>query len=266
MGQRMNNLTGAEWLALSFSIWRNITKTGEERATRHPALFPQKLAQELIKIYTKDNYETILDPFMGIGSTLLAAREVGRNAIGIELNSDFCEVARARLAQLQVPLSSDVASTEQQIRNGDSRTVLKAVPPESIDMVLTSPPYWDILNQKRTADPREIRSYSTSSIDLGNITDYSDFLQELQQVFQLAYQALRPNKRCISVVMDIRKKDKFYPLHEDQSKIMREIGFELEEYVIWDRQKDYNNMRPLGYPYVFRFNKVHEYICIYWKR
>ena len=74
------------------------------------------------------------------------------------------------------------------------------------------------------------------------------------------------NRRCISIVMDIRKKDKFYPLHEDQTRIMGEIGFELEEYVIWNRQIDYNNMKTLGYPYVFRFNKVHEFICIYWKR
>ena len=51
-----------------------------------------------------------------------------------------------------------------------------------------------------------------------------------------------------------------------QTRIMKEIGFELEEYVIWDRQIDYNNMKTLGYPYVFRFNKVHEFICIYWKR
>jgi hypothetical protein len=71
---------------------------------------------------------------------------------------------------------------------------------------------------------------------------------------------------CIAVVMDIRKKDKFYPLHEDQSRIMREIGFELDEYVIWDRQRDYNNMKTLGYPYVYRFNRVHEFICIYLKR
>ena len=44
------------------------------------------------------------------------------------------------------------------------------------------------------------------------------------------------------------------------------IGFEIEEFAIWDRQHEYNNMRTLGYPWVFRFNKVHEYICIYWKR
>jgi hypothetical protein len=73
------------------------------------------------------------------------------------------------------------------------------------------------------------------------------------------------HNRGIAVVMDIRKKDKFYPLHEDQTRIMREIGFELDEYVIWDRQRDYNNMKTLGYPYVYRFNRVHEFICIYLK-
>jgi len=66
--------------------------------------------------------------------------------------------------------------------------------------------------------------------------------------------------------MDIRKKDKFYPLHIDITKIMEDIGFELEEFVIWDRQHEYNNMKTLGYPWVFRFNKVHEFICIFWKR
>jgi hypothetical protein len=47
---------------------------------------------------------------------------------------------------------------------------------------------------------------------------------------------------------------------------MKEIGFELDEYVIWDRQRDYNNMKTLGYPYVYRFNRVHEFICIYQKK
>ena len=92
------------------------------------------------------------------------------------------------------------------------------------------------------------------------------FLEELKKVFSGVYKTLKPNKRCISIVGDIRKKDKFYPLHEDQTRIMKEIGFELEEYVIWNRAHEYNNMKTLGYPYVFRFNKVHEFICIYWKR
>ncbi len=268
MAERMNNLTGKEWLQNSFSIWRDISKTTEERSTKHPALFPQILAEKLIQIYTKENGEVILDPFLGIGSTLKAAYVLGKKGVGIDLNEEFISIAKQRidLQKIEAKEITDIEKHKPKIYCDDSRNLLKHVKPNSVDLVVTSPPYWNILNQKRTADKKNIRNYSDSDNDLGNIQSYEEFLENLKDVFQKVYVALKPNKRCCSVVMDIRKKDKFYPLHEDQSRIMREIGFELEEYVIWDRQKEYNNMKTLGYPWVFRFNKVHEYICIYWKR
>jgi DNA modification methylase len=265
----MNNLTGKEWLRESFSIWRDVTKTTKERATKHPALFPQELVEKLIKIYTKDNGEVILDPFMGIGSTVLAAQNTNKQGIGVELNEKFIEIAQERLRNNQLNLFEDQNENvvyDPVIHNADSRGLSELVEESSVDLVVTSPPYWNILNQKRTADKKEIRNYSDFEDDLGNIESYEEFLENLKQVFSEVYKVLKPNKRCISVVMDLRKKDKFFPLHEDQSRIMREIGFELEEYVIWDRQKEYNNMKTLGYPWVFRFNKVHEFICVYWKR
>lgn len=266
MAERMNNLTGSEWLRKSFTIWRDITKSSEERATKHPALFPQKLVEELISIYTKSPDETVLDPFVGIGSTLLAALTSNRNGIGLDLSATFCETAQRRIDLAAQTLFANGNTGKQTVINADSRNLLDHVKRDSIDLVVTSPPYWDILNQRRTADSKEVRNYSESTDDLGNIASYEAFLADLKIVFSQVYEVLKPNKRCISVVMDLRKKDRFYPLHEDQSRIMREIGFELEEYVIWDRQREYNNMRTLGYPYVFRFNKVHEFICIYWKR
>ena len=266
MAEKMNNLTGKEWLQKSFTIWRGFSKTKEERYKKHPALFPQKLVEELILIYTKDSNETILDPFLGIGSTLRASASLGRSGIGIDLNPDFCEIARQRVDSIPDGDFVTELRKTQKIIQGDSRDVLPSMQENSIDLVVTSPPYWNILNQKRTVDTKELRNYSESEEDLGNINDYDQFLGELKSVFTEVYRVLKPNKRCISVVMDIRKKDKFFPLHEDQSRIMREIGFELEEYVIWDRQSEYNNMKTLGYPWVFRFNKVHEYICVYWKR
>ena len=57
--------------------------------------------------------------------------------------------------------------------------------------------YWNILNQKRTADYKEIRNYSKSKKDLGNIDDYEKFLQSLKQVFSKVYDSLKINKRCI---------------------------------------------------------------------
>jgi DNA modification methylase len=266
MAERMNNLTGKEWLQNSFSIWRDVVKTPEERATKHPALFPQELVEKLIRLYLRDPGSIVLDPFMGIGSTMLAAMNQGMKGIGFDLSSDYCNIAKSRTGKFQGTLTSEIEILTPDIHNIDSRTISKVIEACSVDLVVTSPPYWDILNQKRTADGKIIRNYSSNTEDLGNIADYEEFLANLKNVYTEVYKVMKPGARCVAVVMDIRKKDKFYPLHEDQSRIMREIGFELDEYVIWDRQRDYNNMKTLGYPYVYRFNRIHEFICIYLKR
>jgi len=264
--QRMNNLSGKEWLQYSFSIWRDIRKSQIETKMKHPAMFPQSLVERLIEIYTKDDDEVILDPFMGSGSTMLAAMNKGKKGIGIELSKEYIELTNLRISNFQKDLLKDSKVIAPSIINDDSRLIMNHLSPESVDLAVTSPPYWDILNMKRSVDNKDIRNYSDDHTDIGNIKRYDEFLSSLKEVYTGVYKSLKPNKRCISVVMDIRKKDKFFPLHIDQTKIMQEIGFELEEFVIWDRQHEYNNMKTLGYPWVFRFNKVHEFICIYWKR
>ena len=266
MAERMNNLTGKEWLQFSFTIWRDIFKTSEERATKHPALFPQEMAERLIRLYLKDKGSVILDPFVGIGSTLLAAMNQGMHGIGVDLNKDFLKITKSRISKFQPTLDNHAEIIAPEIINLDSRKLSSKIQPNSVDLVITSPPYWDILNQKRTADGKDSKNYSNSKKDIGNIEDYEVFLLELKSVFSEVYKTMKPGARCISIVMDIRKKDKFFPLHEDQTRIMREIGFDLDEYVIWDRQRDYNNMKTLGYPYVYRFNRVHEFICVYQKK
>lgn len=267
MADRMNNLTGKEWLQNSFTIWRDIRKNAEETKLKHPAMYPIQLCEKLISIYTKNEGEVILDPFMGVGSTIIAAKNLNKKGIGIELSQEFFEITKKRLQETQKTLDrTDTSAYKPELFLGDSREVLKKIRSETVDLCINSPPYWDILNQKRTADRKETINYTDSDTDVGNITDYIIFLSELKKIYTEVYRILKPNKRCCVVVMDIRKKDKFYPLHMNITKIMEEIGFELEEFVIWDRQHEYNNMKTLGYPYVFRFNKVHEFICIFWKR
>ena len=266
MADRMNDLTGKEWLQNSFTIWRDIRKNREELQLKHPAMYPIDLCKKLIRIYTRDEGdEVVIDPFMGVGSTILAADELGRKGIGIELSEEFYTITKQRVKTARQNLVS-TREVEPELHLGDSREILKQIPSESVDICINSPPYWDILNQRRTADKKDTISYSDSKTDIGNITDYDEFLDNLQLIYSEIFRVLKPNKRCCTIVMDIRKKDKFYPLHVDITRVMNAIGFELEEFAIWDRQHEYNNMKPLGYPYVFRFNKVHEYICIYWKR
>ena len=65
--------------------------------------------------------------------------------------------------------------------------------------------------------------------------------------------------------MDLRKKERFFPLHSDLARKMEESGWIYDDIIIWDRRQEYNNLRPLGYPFVFRINKIHEYLLLFKK-
>jgi len=263
----LNDLDGKEWLRHSISVW-NIVKTPEERKLNHPAMFPLELCERLIKIFTKKG-NIVLDPFFGSGSALIAAKKSQRKAIGFEINKEYIELFKDRIKQKDL-FSFDINSKQQEkyfkIYHKNANLILEKLNENSIDLCLTSPPYWDILRMKRSADYKEIRPYSDDQDDLGNIEDYNTFLLKLKEIFKQVYKILKANKFCIIILMDIRKKDKLYTYHIDTINFMRDIGFELDDIIIWDRKMEYNNLRPLGYPYVFRVNRIHEYILLFQKR
>jgi DNA modification methylase len=236
----------------SFSIWRDLSKTLEERAFKHPASFPIALCEKLIKTFAPANCN-VLDPFNGIGSTTAVAAKLGCSAVGIDLSDEFCKIAANR-----------VNGNEQiKIINGDSFLTIADLPKASFDICVTSPPYWDILNMKHSADGKDSVNYSDKTEDLGNIADYRLFITRLANLFSEVKTVLKPKGYCIVNVMDIRKKSEFYPLHSDLATAMQRVGYIYDDLIIWDRQADYNNMRPLGYPYKFRINKIHEYLLIF---
>ena len=294
VARRANELDGRTWERYSISIWSDIRKTAEELRLGHPAIFPVELVRRLIQCFTTRDDRVVLDPFAGTGSTVLAAASLGKTGIGIELSEAFCRLARSR--PLVVPLGLGEAPVgdaggrpgesapdgdgapprasgplpqpepgQRIIHQGDARELLRYVARESVDLVVTSPPYWDILLQRRTADAGPTRHYGDAGQDLGKVGDYRQFLAELQGVFRQVFEALRPGKYCIVVVMDLRKKDRFYPFHADLAVALQGVGFLLDDIIIWDRRHEYNHLRPLGYPYRFRINKAHEYILIFLK-
>lgn len=263
MAEKMNKLTGKEWFQYSFSIWKDIQKNKEEWTLKHPAMFPIMLVERLIDIFTNSENKVILDPFMGSGSTLIAAQNKNRKGIGFEINKEYISMAKNRLDNIYRTMLTNKKNYE--IINASASDIDKHLSLNSIDLTITSPPYWDILNMKRTADGKRTVNYSNDSTDIGNISNYEYFIDKLKNIFAKVHQVIKHNSHCIVVVMDIRKKDKFYPFHSDIANCMKEIGFSFEDIIIWDRQHEYNNMKPLGYPYIFRVNKVHEYILIFKK-
>lgn len=263
---RLNELDGRTWSKYSISVW-DIAKTSEERKFHHPAMFPTELCRRLIEMYTKKG-DVVIDPFLGSGSTLVAAQERQRKGAGLDINDKFVNLAKTRLGQLQLFDKGKKDTAEEQtcvVFKDEAKSLLKHVKEQTADLCITSPPYWSILQRKRTADYKASRPYSALENDLGNIDDYDKFMMELRNCFQQVYAALKPGKRCVVVVMDIRVLSKFTPYHMDISSMMGEIGFILEDIIIWNRQREYNNLRPLGYPYVFIVNKIHEYLLIFRK-
>ena len=263
MAERLNKLNGKEWLQYSFSIWRDIQKNKEERLLKHPAMFPIMLVERLIDIFTNSKEQVVLDPFMGSGSTLIGAQNKGLKAVGFEINKKYISMSKNRLDNVY---KSMFINNNYEIINDSAENLDKHLSSDTIDLTITSPPYWDILNRIRTADKKAIRTYSNSEIDFGNIESYDQFLSSLQSVFKKVYNVTKNGRYCIVIVMDIRKNSTLYAFHSDLAKKMEEINFTLNDIIIWDRQKEYNNMRPLGYPYSFVVNKVHEYILIFKKK
>ena len=264
--KRANELNGKDWLCNSISVWDDIRKSAEERKLRHPAMFPAELAKRLIECFTNDRQDTILDPFAGVGSTLMAAKELNKDAIGIELSQEFTDIAMGRIsnAEKQLTLFSEIESNVN-IHVVDSRTLCQYVDENSVDMVVTSPPYWDILIEKRPLYPKENANYGDTENDLGKVRDYDEFLSELKAVFEQVYRVMKPDTYCCIIVMDIRKGNRLYPLHMDISMFMEDIGYQLDDLIIWNRAQDYNHLYTLGYPSKFRINRIHEFILIFHK-
>ncbi|MDR1653128.1 MAG: DNA adenine methylase [Prevotellaceae bacterium] len=262
MVNNTNNLTGREWLQNSFSIWRELGKTEEEKKLKHPAIFTVKLIDKLIDTFCRPQKSLILDCFAGSGTTLLSGLRKDKDVVGFDLNEDYKKLFLKRATE---SYNLNVTNLESKYLIFDSRFLSQKLDSESVDLCITSPPYWDILNQKRTADYKNNVNYSESADDLGNIDDYNKFLENLKLVFSEVHKVLKYKSYFIVNVMDLRKKDKFFSLHSDAADIAKQVGFSLEDIIIWDRQPEYNNMRPLGYPFKFIVNKVHEYLLIFRK-
>ena len=263
--KRANDLDGASWLRNSRSVWGDIRKTPEEAALKHPAMFPVQLVKRLIESFTREDQQLILDPFAGIGSTVIAAEALGKTGVGFDISAEFVAKAKARPSQSNDLFANGAVNPpgERRLYVEDANNLLNYLEPATVDLVVTSPPYWDILLQQRTADNKAVRNYGDSDADLGRIPEYGKFLDALAEVFSEVFQTLKPGGYCCVIVMDLRKGPVFYPFHSDLAARMTRLGFIFDDLIIWDRSHEYNNLRPLGHPSVFRINKVHEYILIF---
>lgn len=261
LNNKLNHMTGKEWTIFSCSWFifnalpsdlkeeKGICKNSEN----HPATYSPTMMEHFIKFFTKEGM-SVLDPFAGIGSTLVGCKRTNRVGYGIELNERYHETIVKRVPEFK----SNVVL-------GDSRNVKKYFNGKKFNFCISSPPYWDVLNRS-TADFREKRktkgldsNYSERKLDLGNIDNYELFVKHLIQIYIDIYDLLEKGSYLVIIVKNVKKSGKFYPLAWDIAKELSN-KYELKDEKIWIQDKI--GLAPYGYPYSWSANILHHYCII----
>ena len=270
----LNDLTGAQWIpeTKSFFFQKGLgSKHPHAQIERqHPAPYSFQDISHLITFFTKRGMH-VLDPFGGVGSTAKACELEGRYCTSIELQPKWNDLA---IKRLETEVGIGTAKNHQFIL-GDARIELKKFKDRSFDFVVTSPPYWSILNKKADYKVKRERlsnnlatNYSDNdSRDLANIRSYEDFLHILvDEVFLECARILRPKKYMCLVVSDFRNKSEFISFHSDLIQLLnkRETsdGFLVKLQGVKILLQNHKSLLPYGYPFAYVENIHHQYILI----
>jgi len=192
--------------------------------------------------------DLVLDQFAGGGTTLVEAKLLNRNIIGVDVN----DVALARCRE-KVDFVHDGADGKVDIRKGDARN-LDFIPDNSIDLICTHPPYANIIRYSDEIDE-----------DLSRLK-VKDFLEEMKAVALEGYRVLKEDKFCAVLMGDTRQKGCMVPMSFEVMHIFENAGFKLKELII----KEQHNCKATGYwktnSVKFNFLLIaHEYLFIFRK-
>ncbi len=262
----LNDLTGKEWLRHTKS-WLVVDGKPSEIVydiKNHPASFPPELANHFIEFFTKKG-DWVFDPFMGIGSVLKSASDLGRNCWGIELNRKYQEFALNRVENRY--------NLTLQVTYGDARNALELWEQLNIplmDFVITSPPYWDMLGKSRGGVKSALKQrvedgldekYSEHPSDLGNIGNLDQYLNELYSIFADLKTILSQNGYIVVVLQNIRKKNgEMEPIAWNFALKMKK-SYALRQEFIWVQDQKF--MGIWGYPKTYVSNVHHHYCLVF---
>lgn len=267
----LNCLTPKEWLKAQIGVWQfNYEARDVRDKDVHPATYPIALSSRCIELFTHRG-ELVLDPFVGSGTTLVSARDLGRNAVGFDLNPSYVEVCQARLAQQ--PL---FAETKQLAICDDARNIPEYLLPESVSLIVTSPPYANLLNRRRRNKSRRgpdrlnsqygrVEQYSQDPRDLGTLP-LKEYASELSSIFGRLLLLLRPGAHCVVNVSDMWWENERIALHIAVVEALTSAGYELRNIIIWDRTNIVNRIGIFGWPSNYiTMGVTFEYLLDFWR-
>jgi DNA modification methylase len=288
-GNTLNELTGEEWLYFTKSVWGTAypSELGHSVRKQHGANKPPRLMAKLIEFFTTSG-ELVLDPFAGVGGTLLGAAIARgpRRAIGIEIEARWVQVYESLVRDLAAdrdgrgPLLADIGPADPcGVRTfdasglsmilGDALAVLPDLEPDSVDFVATDPPYNVQLpitmaggklaetHANRRTDYAMITEHEG---DLANSADYATYLDRMETVFGLLARVLRPQHYAAVIVRDAYQQGRYIFTGSDLAERARRAGFTVKGDVIWYQAG--TRLRPYGYPRSYVPNIAHQHILV----
>lgn len=268
---RLNCLTAKEWLKCQLGVWQFNYEGRDIRNKRiHPATFPIAMAAKVIRLFTHKG-ELVLDPFVGSGTTLVAARDLDRNAVGFDLKEEYIQLCRERLAQTTL-----FGETKQIAVCDDARNIPEYLDPETVSLIFTSPPYANLLNRmrlnkSRRGDLREneqylkVEQYSQDPRDLGTLA-LAEYAQAMQDIFKKLLPLLRPKAHCVINVPDMWWGNQRITIHIAVVEALREVGYELRNTIIWDRTNIVNRVGIFGWPSNYiTMGTTFEFLLDFWR-
>ncbi len=285
----LNELSGEEWLYFTKSVWGTAypSELGHARRKQHGANKPPRLMARLIEFFTTTG-ELVLDPFAGVGGTLLGAAIARgpRRALGLEIEPRWVDVYEDLVRELAAehggrgPSLADMGPSDPggergfdptglEMRLGDSLDLLPQIETDSIDFVATDPPYniqlpitmsGGKLAEEHANRRTDYAMVTEHAGDLANSADYATFLDRMETVFAQLLRVLRPDRYAAVIVRDAYQDGRYIFTGSDLADRATRAGFTAKGDVIWYQAG--TRLRPYGYPRSFVPNIAHQHVLV----
>ncbi len=267
---KLNDLTGEEWLFRSRSVLQTAYPSAYGHTLRkaHGANKPPQLMKELVEFFTKPG-ACVLDPFAGVGGTLLGASVAGRRAIGIEINPVWRDIYERVCAEEEIAPQTFIV--------GDCLKSLDGIEAGSVDFVATDPPYnrqfertmcnGAYENSNRRTDFNS--AFSDHPEDFSNSASYGEYLDRMERLFEKLLPLLRTDAYAAVILRNAYQDGEYMMTQADVAQrarrpVLREgkhdHRFFLKGEIIWYQAG--SRLRPYGYPYAFVPNIAHQTIVV----
>jgi DNA modification methylase len=270
---RLNDLENAQWLYWTNTIYEtNFPPDPTHRLRKaHGAMKPPELMAEIIAFFSKTG-ELILDPFAGVGGTLLGARLVERRALGIELNPVWVQIYQELNHRFGVtdggfaplePAGEECDPRIPRMMRGNCLQLMKNFATASFAAIITDPPYGC---QHGAGGFRRETNFNminaAAAEDIGNSATYAEYFQQMRSFGREAYRVLQPGRYLVMLIGDRYHQGEYLPLGFQVAEVLREVGFKLKGIRLWWNKATQRPLKPYALKNCFVPNITHQNILI----